>query len=75
MRRFWVPDEQKANLDTAYDEHGVIVSQHWHVYSTQQGGDLYAGLGHNLGNALAAINSIGRLVNAVVEDIEGRKRK
>jgi hypothetical protein len=60
---------------TAYNEHGVIVSQRWHVYSTQQGGDPYRGLGHNLGNALASINSRGRLVNAVVEDIEGRKRR
>lgn len=60
---------------TAYDEHGVIVSQRWHVYNSKQGGDAANSLGYNLGSALGAINSRGRLLNAVVKDIAGKKKK
>jgi hypothetical protein len=59
---------------TAYDEHGVMVSQRWQVYSTKQGGDAANSLGYNLGSALFAINSRGRLLNAVVRDIVGNKK-
>ncbi len=60
---------------TAYDEHGVIVSQRWHVYNSKQGGDPANSLGYNLGSALFAINSRGSLVKAVVRDIAGKTKK
>lgn len=60
---------------TAYDARGIIVSQRWHVYNTKQGGDPGNSIGYNLGSALGAINSRGRLLNAVVKDIAGKKRK
>jgi hypothetical protein len=60
---------------TAYDQNGTMVSQRWHVYSTKQGGDAANSLGYNLGNALFAINAKGHLVNTVVKDIEGKKKR
>lgn len=60
---------------TAYDEHGVIVSQRWHVYNTKQGGDAANSAGYNLAGALFAINSRGSLLNGVVKDIVGKKSK
>lgn len=67
--------ESNTLYATAYDENGAMISQRWHVYSTKQGGDAANSLGYNLGNALFAINAKGHLVNAVVKDIEGKKRK
>lgn len=52
--------ESNTLYATAYDEHGVMISQRWHVYSTKQGGDAANSLGYNLGNALFAINAKGR---------------
>ena len=60
---------------TAYDEHGVIVSQRWHIFSSKQGGDAANSLGYNLGSALAAMNARGHLLNAVVKDIAGKNQK
>lgn len=57
----------------AYDERGNLVSRRFHVYSTKSGGDSADSLGYNLGNALAAINARGRLIDSVVKDIEGKK--
>ena len=62
--------ESNTVYATAYDEHGQVISQHWHVYSTKQGGDTANSIGYNLGSALASINARGRLVNAVVKDVE-----
>ena len=59
---------------TAYDAQGTMVSQHWHVYSTKQGGDGANSLGYNLGNALFAINARGRLLKAVVKDVVRNNR-
>lgn len=59
---------------TAYDEHGYIISQRWHTFSSKQGGDGANTLGYNLGSALAAINARGHLLNAVVKDITGKNR-
>lgn len=56
----------------AYDGHGNIVSQHFHLYSAQSGGDPNYAAGYNLGGALFAINARGRLLNSVVRDITGR---
>jgi len=59
---------------TAYDEQGVMVSQRWHVYSTQSGGNSSNALGYNLGNAFGAINAKGRLLHAIVNDVVGKKK-
>ena len=40
------------------------------MYSTQQGGDSNQAFGHNLGNALRAINARGRMLTGVFEDIQ-----
>jgi hypothetical protein len=53
----------------AYDAHGALVSQSNHTYSRQLGGD-NAGL-YNMGHAFRNINAKGRLINAVIKDIEG----
>jgi hypothetical protein len=60
---------------TAYDEHGIIISQRWHTFSSKQGGDAANSLGYNLGSVLAAMNARGRLLNAVVKDIAGTSHK
>jgi hypothetical protein len=57
----------------AYDSNGAMVSRRYHVYSTKTGGDGANALGYNLGNALRAINSRGRLLASVVNDIDGKK--
>jgi PEGA domain len=57
----------------AYADGGVIVSQHYHVYSTKTGGDTANSAGYNIGNALLAINARGRLLNSAVKDIEAHK--
>lgn len=67
--------ESNTLYATAYDEHGVMISQRWHVYSTKQGGDAGNAIGYNLASAMFAINAKGHLMNEVVKDIEGRKRK
>jgi hypothetical protein len=67
--------ESNTLYATVYDENGTMISQRWHVYSTKQGGDAANSFGYNLGNALSAINAKGRLVNAVVKDIEGKKKR
>lgn len=56
----------------AYNGGGEVVSKHYHVYSTKSGGDVYNSAGYNLGNALAAINARGRMLSAVIKDIERR---
>jgi hypothetical protein len=60
---------------TAYNSFGGIISQRYHLYSTQSGGDGSYSLGYNLGNAFAAINARGRLVNSVVHDISPAAKK
>lgn len=57
----------------AYAANGAIVSSHYHVYSTKSGGDTYNTAGYNIGSALAAINARGRLLAAVVKDVEVQK--
>jgi hypothetical protein len=53
----------------AYRSDGAIISRRYHVYSTKSGGDAYNTAGYNLGNALAAINARGRLIETVVKDV------
>lgn len=66
-----VPYEINSNTlyADAYDDHGALVSQSYHVYSTKSGGD-DAGV-YNMGNAFRGINARGRLINRIVKDIEG----
>jgi hypothetical protein len=59
---------------TGYNAQGQAISQHQHVYSTRTGGDASTSFGYNMGNALASINSRGRLLNAVVSDIDKSRR-
>ena len=40
---------------------------------SHEGDEATNSLGYNVGNALGAISAKGRLVNAVVKDIEGKK--
>lgn len=54
---------------TAYNEKGEVIAQHWHVFTTQQGGNPYNSLGYNLGSALASIHARGHLMQAVFKDI------
>jgi hypothetical protein len=72
-----VPYEISTNVlyANAYNDDGALVSQRYHVYSTQTGGDPYAGFGYNLGNALRAINARGRLITSVVQDLAGPAQK
>ena len=58
-----------------YNDDGALVSQRSHVYSTQTGGDPYAGLGYNMGNAFRAINAKGRLITSAIQDIAGPAQK
>lgn len=67
--------ESNTLYATAYDESGAMISQHWHVYSTKQGGDAANSLGYNLGNLLFAINARGHLLSEVVKDIEGKRKR
>jgi hypothetical protein len=67
--------QSKTLYATAFDSNGGTVTQRWHVYSSQSGGDPYSSLGYNLGNALGAINARGRLLNAVTKDIEKVSRR
>jgi len=68
-----VPYEINANdlYANAYNDDGALVSQRYHVYSTQTDGDSSSGFGYNVGNALRAINARGRLITSVVKDIAG----
>jgi hypothetical protein len=54
----------------AYRSDGANISRRYHVYTTRSGGDAYNTAGYNLGNALAAISARGRLIGAVVKDVE-----
>jgi hypothetical protein len=72
-----VPYQIRTNVlyANAYNDDGALVSQRHHVYSTQTGGDPYAGLGYNMGNAFRAINAKGRLIASTIQDIAGPPQK
>jgi hypothetical protein len=55
---------------TAYDDSGKYISQRCHMYSFEQGGAPGESLGYNTVGALAAINARGRMLKAIVKDIE-----
>ncbi len=70
-----VPYEISSNTlyASAYDTHGALVSQSYHVYKRKSGGD-NAGI-YNLGNMISGINARGHLINTVVRDIEDSEAK
>lgn len=69
-----VPYTQSSNTlyVTAFNDDGQMISQRWHVFSSQTGGNPYSSLGYNLGSALSAINARGHLLKKVVDDLVPR---
>ena len=55
---------------TAYDDSGKYISQRCHVYSFEQGGTTGESAGYNTVGLLAAVNARGRMLKAIVKDIE-----
>lgn len=72
-----VPYSRTANTIylTSYGEQGQMLSQRWHVYSTQQGGDTSYQLGYNLGNAVRAIHARSHLLEDTLKDLGITKGK
>ena len=52
-----------------------MLSQRWHVYSTQEGGNTSYQLGFNLGNALRAIHAKSHLLEDALKDLGITKEK